>query len=137
MTAARAAVAARLRAEGGLLAGAVAVHDDAPGNVAVRDLALAAVREGLDLHTPGGPRGAVVVTADHDLALLAGDRLYALGLAELARAGDVEAVRVLAGVIAAAAASRGAGDERGAEGAWEQGFRSLTGDTRAPKSPDR
>ena len=47
-------------------------------------------REGYELHY-GAP--AVVVSADDpDLALLAGDRLYALGLRELAAAGDLEAI---------------------------------------------
>ena len=39
-------------------------------------------------------------TADPDLALLAGDRLYALGLERLVALGDLEAVRELADVIA-------------------------------------
>ena len=39
-------------------------------------------------------------TEDRDLALLAGDYLYALGLALLAELGDLEAVRVLAELIA-------------------------------------
>ncbi len=49
-----------------------------------RALAVEAVREGYELHDGGG---RVVATEDADLALLAGDRLYALGLAELAAAG--------------------------------------------------
>ena len=48
-----------------------------------------AVREGYLLHY-GEPR--IVVGADTDLALLAGDYLYALGLERLAALGDLEAV---------------------------------------------
>ena len=82
-----------------------------------RASAVAAIRRGYDLH-----HGAA---DDADLALLDGDRLYADGLAELAAAGDIEAVRVMAEVIARSAAARGAGDEAAAEAAWEQGLRKL------------
>lgn len=54
------------------------------------------VREGYLLHY-GAPR--VIAGADRDLALLAGDHLYALGLERLARLGDLEAVRELADLI--------------------------------------
>src|SRR3954447_6489384 len=46
-----------------------------------------AIREGHELHYPGRPR--VVAPHAPALALLAGDRLYALGLARLADLGDV------------------------------------------------
>ena len=79
--------------------------------------AVEAIRRGYDLHhTPSD---------DPDLALLDGDRLYARGLAELAAASDLEAVRTMAEVIARSAAARGAGDEAAAEAAWEQGIRIL------------
>jgi hypothetical protein len=100
-------------------------------------VAVAAIREGHALHAPGAGAGTIVTTDDPDLGLLAGDRLYALGLAELARASDLAAVRVLAGVIADAAAARGAGDEPAAEGAWEQGFRHLAHAPRPPEPDDR
>ncbi len=54
------------------------------------------VREGYLLHY-GRPR--LVVTDDRDLALLAGDYMYASGLALLASLGDLDAVRVLAELI--------------------------------------
>jgi hypothetical protein len=59
-------------------------------------LVVEAVREGYLLHY-GEPR----LLADHDadLALLAGDYLYALGIERLAALGDVEAVRELARLI--------------------------------------
>lgn len=79
--------------------------------------AVRAIRAGHDLHH--GPSG------DPDLALLEGDRLYAEGLSVLAAAGDLEAVRVMAEVIAAAAAALGRGNAADAELAWEQGIRDL------------
>jgi hypothetical protein len=54
------------------------------------------VREGYLLHY-ATPR--LIAGADRDLALLAGDHLYALGLERLARLGDLEAVRELADLI--------------------------------------
>ena len=54
------------------------------------------VREGYLLHY-GEPR--IVHTSDRDLALLAGDYMYASGLALLASLGDLESVRELAELI--------------------------------------
>jgi hypothetical protein len=54
------------------------------------------VREGYLLHYE---RPRIIAGADRDLALLAGDHLYALGLERLARLGDLEAVRELADLI--------------------------------------
>jgi hypothetical protein len=59
-----------------------------------------AIREGYLLHY-GEPR--IVTGADRDLALLAGDHLYALGLERLAALGDLEAVRELADLISLSA----------------------------------
>ncbi len=61
------------------------------------------VREGYLLHYGGEGAPRVVGPCDHDLALLAGDYLYAKGIALLASVGDLEAVAVLADLIAAAA----------------------------------
>lgn len=88
-----------------------------------REEALRLIRAGYDLH-----HGA---SDDPDLALLEGDRLYAEGLAVLARAGDLPAVRVMAEVIAASAAALGAGDPDAAEEAWQQGIRGLAGEDEA------
>lgn len=63
-------------------------------------LLVEATREGYLLHY-GTPR--VVQGADSDLALLAGDYLYALGLERLAARGDLEAVGELADLISLAA----------------------------------
>jgi hypothetical protein len=59
-----------------------------------------AVREGYLLHY-GEPR--LLAGHDADLALLAGDYLYALGIERLAALGDTEAVHVLADLISACA----------------------------------
>lgn len=63
-------------------------------------LVLESVREGYLLHYA---RGRIVAGADPDLALLAGDYLYALGLERLASLGDLEAVRELSDLISLAA----------------------------------
>jgi hypothetical protein len=59
-------------------------------------LVIESVREGYLLHY-GEPR--VIVGADPDLRLLAGDYLYALGLERLAGLGDLQAVRELSDLI--------------------------------------
>ena len=82
-------------------------------------LAVAAIREGYELHYAGA--GTVLHPGDPDLALLAGDRLYALGLARLAELEDVEAVQELADVIALGAAAHAEGDPARAEAAWAAG----------------
>ena len=82
-----------------------------------------AVREGYELHY-GSP--AVVHTDDPDLALLAGDRLYALGLQKLAAAGDLEAIGVLCETIATCARSHAEGAPEQAQRAWERAMVRLT-----------
>lgn len=122
-------LAAALRDEGGLMAEAVA--DPAPGEAASlgdlagarRALAVEAIREGFLLHHGGG---RIVRTEDPDLVLLSGDRLYALGLAELAAAGDLDGVRAMAELIARSSAAAAAGDRDGAEALWEPAVRELT-----------
>lgn len=59
-----------------------------------------AIREGYLLHY-GEPR--ILSGVEPDLALLAGDHLYALGLERLAGLGDLEAVRELADLISLSA----------------------------------
>jgi hypothetical protein len=63
-------------------------------------LVIEAVREGYLLHYR---EGRVVRGADADLALLAGDYLYALGLERLAELGDLDAVRELSDLISLSA----------------------------------
>jgi hypothetical protein len=82
-----------------------------------------AVREGYELHYG---RPAVVHTDDPDLALLAGDRLYALGLEKLAAAGDLEAIGVLCETIAKCARSHAEGAREQAQQAWEEAGARLT-----------
>ena len=79
-----------LRAEGGLLGAAVAAGPRRATATARTRAVLEAIREGYLQHYG---EGRVVRTADPDLALLAGDRLYALGLARLAELGDLDARR--------------------------------------------
>jgi hypothetical protein len=113
-------LAAALQAEGGLLAAALIpdpppddpLLDEVPGPHA---LVLAAVREGYLLHYDD-PR--IVQTRDPDLALLGGDRLYALGLAKLAEIGDLTAVARLADLISRCAQAHAENDPNAAREAW-------------------
>jgi len=86
-------------------------------------LTLAAVREGYLLHYA---EGRVLDAADDpDLALLGGDRLYALGLAELAALGDLNAVAALAELISDCARAHAEGDPARATTAWEAAAASI------------
>ena len=78
--------------------------------------------EGCLLHY-GRPRALQI--ADPDLALLAGDRLYALGLARLAAIGDLTAIAELADIIALSAQAHTAGDGELALAAWHAGAASI------------
>ena len=69
--------------------------------------------------------GRILRPEDPDLALLAGDRLYALGLDRLAALGDLAAVEVLAGVISRAAQAHAEGEPEAAEAAWQAGARAV------------
>src|SRR3954451_2957454 len=86
-------------------------------------LLVEAIREGHDLHYAW--HGRVVVTADPDLALLAGDFLYALGLARLAALEDLHAVAELAEVISGAAAAHAAGRPALADAVWAAGAAAI------------
>jgi hypothetical protein len=128
-------LAAELAAEGGLLAGALTGQggDESLGELAADGrrtagrgeeyaLLFEAIREGALLHYD---RGRVVAPEDPDLALLAGDRLYAIGLDRLAALGDVEAVAELADVISLVAQARAEGDAERAEAVWRAGARAV------------
>jgi hypothetical protein len=82
------------------------------------ELALTAVLEGCLLHY-GRPRALQI--ADPDLALLAGDRLYALGLARLSAIGDLNAIAELADIISLSAQAHTAGDDDLARAVWHAG----------------
>jgi len=86
------------------------------------ELAVAAVREGYELHY-GRPR--VLEIEDADFGLLAGDRLYALGLARLAAAGDLAAIAELADIISASAQAHAGEDPQLADEAWRSGTRAI------------
>jgi hypothetical protein len=122
-------LAEELRAEGGLLADAVVDADGPAEHGAVAGergaeyaLVVEAIREGYLQHYAVG---RVVRPDDPDLALLAGDRLYALGLARLAALGDVEAVGVLADVISRSAQAHAEGDPVRADEAWRTGAEAV------------
>jgi hypothetical protein len=129
-------LAATLRTDGGLLAAAVTdAHPDA-GELGARaaagprangredDYALLveAIVEGYLQHYG---TGRVVRPDDPDLALLAGDRLYALGLARLADLGDLDAVAELADVISLAAQAHAEGDAERAAAVWAAGASAV------------
>ena len=136
-----AAVAAQLSKDGGLLAkalvtnDAVTLSDDDPALGALaaagplsegREAQIAAVvesvYEGFLLH---GGSSRILDTSDQDLNILAGDRLYALGLAQLAELGDLASVRELADVIAICAQARALDDPVLADAAWQLGASSI------------
>jgi hypothetical protein len=134
-------LADEVRGGGGLLAGAVtpASSDGAFGAVAASGpraagreddyaLLVEAIREGYLLHYASG---RVVRPEDPDLSLLAGDRLYALGLARLAELGDLDAVGELADVISLTAQAHAEGDPERAAAVWEAGAR-VVGDGPPP-----
>ena len=133
---------ARLRAllieEGGLIASLVDPDGEgasaaSPASVAARgpraeghreeyELLVEAIYEGYLLHY-GAPR--VVRTPEADLRVLAGDRLYAIGLARLVDLGDTLAVGELANTITLSALAQGAGDARLADAVWAAGARAV------------
>jgi hypothetical protein len=84
---------------------------------------LEAVREGYLLHY-GEPR--LLAGHDEDLALLAGDYLYALGIERLAQLGGTAAVHVLADLISGSAQLHAEGREDEAPAAWAEALRALT-----------
>ncbi len=89
---------------------------------------LDAVREGYLLHY-SAPR--LLAGHDPDLALLAGDYLYALGIERLAASGDCEAVLRLADLIAGCARLHAEGRESEAPGLWDAAAAAI-GDESAP-----
>jgi hypothetical protein len=117
-------LATRLRAERSVISPHVA---DADGHVPALGMLVArgpraagapaeyailfeSIREGYLLHYS---HARVVNGADEDLALLAGDYLYARGLERLAGLGDLEAVRELSDLISLVAQLHAAGDGAG------------------------
>ncbi|MGP0102571.1 MAG: hypothetical protein ACLPUT_13255 [Solirubrobacteraceae bacterium] len=140
-----------LRREGGLMAtlvepeptvaapgarngnGARNGHGASPGSIAANgpraagrreeyELLVEAIYEGYLLHY-GAPR--VVRMPEADLKLLAGDRLYAIGLARLVELGDTLAVAELADTITLSALAQGAGASKLADAVWAAGARAV------------
>jgi hypothetical protein len=85
-------------------------------------LLVEAIREGYLQHYD---TGRVIRPEDPDLALLAGDRLYALGLERLAALGDLAAVAELADVIALCAQAHAEGDPQRADAVWDAGAAAV------------
>jgi hypothetical protein len=128
-------LADEVREHGGLLAGAVSPTsgDGSYGALAAAGrratgreddyaLLVEAIHEGYLLHYGAG---RIVRPQDPDLSLLAGDRLYAIGLARLAELGDLRAVVELADVISLAAQAHAEGDPERAAAVWETGVRVV------------
>ena len=128
-------LAGEVRGSGGLLAGTLAAPSDdgAYGAVAASGsraagheddyaLLVEAIHEGYLLHYRSG---RVLQPDDPDLSLLAGDRLYALGLARLAELGDLAAVGELADVISLSAQAHAEGDPERAAAVWDAGARVV------------
>jgi hypothetical protein len=128
-------LAAAVRAAGGLMADAVtepgeaaalgpaaAAGPRAGGREGDYALLVEAIVEGYLQHYG---TGRVVRAEDPDLALLAGDRLYAMGLARLAELGDLHAVAELADVISLAAQAEAEGDADRAAAAWSAGVAAV------------
>ena len=106
----------------GLLASEGSGATAAPGEYA---LVLEAVREGYLLHY-GEPR--LLRGHDEDLALLAGDYLYALGLERLAALDDAAAVAVLAELIGRSAQLHAEGREDEAPELWREAALTIAGE---------
>jgi len=93
----------------------------APGEYS---LVVEAVREGYLLHY-GEPR--LLAGHDLDLALLAGDYLYALGIERLAALGDTAAVQHLADLISASAQLHTEGRSTDLDDRWRAAARAIGG----------
>jgi hypothetical protein len=101
---------------------AAAAGPRAEGRREEYELLVEAIYEGYLLHycTP-----RVLRVPDADLRLLAGDRLYAVGLARLVALGDTSAVAELADTITLSALAQGAGEEDLAAAVWDAGARAV------------
>jgi len=105
----------------GMLAATGPRTEDAPGEYA---LVVEAVYEGYLLHY-GEPR--LLAGHDSDLALLAGDYLYALGLDRLAALGDGRAVAILSDLIARCARLQTENDRDSIPDLWREAAREIAG----------
>jgi hypothetical protein len=81
-----------------------------------------AIREGYLLHYG---KSRLLDGHDSDLALLAGDYLYALGLDRLAALGDPHAVTVLSDLISECARLHAEGEGEGIPGLWRKAAEKI------------
>jgi hypothetical protein len=107
----------------------------AAGPRAARDpagyaLVVESVREGYLLHY-GEPR--LLAGHDPDLALLAGDYLYALGIERLAALGDAEAVGHLADLISRCAQLHAEGRGGEVDAIWDGAVAAIAGAPRGQR----
>jgi hypothetical protein len=119
------AAVASLEASNGASASPAIVAAEGPRTVGRREeyeLLVEAIYEGYLLHY-GAPR--VVHVQEADLRLLAGDQLYAIGLARLVELGDTLAVAELADTITLSALAQGAGQGQLADAIWAAGARAV------------
>jgi hypothetical protein len=86
------------------------------------ELLVEAIYEGYLLHY-GVPR--VLRSPDADLGLLAGDQLYAIGLARLVALGDTVAVAELADTITLSAVAQAGGSPALADAIWAAGAHAV------------
>lgn len=119
-------VLAEVAAAAGPALAPYAVPDPGPARfgqeLGERAFVLEAVYEGYLMHY-GTPR--LFERLDDDLRLLAGDALYAVGLARLAESGDLEAVAELSDLISRSARAQAEGRPAEAEEMWERSARRL------------
>src|SRR4051812_32007996 len=120
------ALAAQLREEGTPISSHVIEPE--PDAEVYGSPVLDAVREGYLLHY-GEPR--LLAGHDDDLALLAGDYLYALGIERLAASGDCAAVLKLAELIGACAQRHVEGRESEVPGLWRSAAVAIGDETGA------
>jgi hypothetical protein len=117
-------LAAQLRAEKTPISPHVV--EPGPAADAYGSAVLDAVREGYLLHY-GEPR--LFAGHDDDLAVLAGDYLYALGIERLAQSGDTAAVLELAELIGACAQRHVEGREDEVPGLWRSAAAAIGDET--------
>jgi hypothetical protein len=102
----------------------ISAHVVASPPAAEDSLVVESVREGYLLHYEE-PR--LLAGHDADLALLAGDYLYALGIERLAAEGDTDAVLVLADLISACAQCHAEGHRAEVPGLWKVAVSKISG----------
>ena len=110
------------RAAGPSPAARAAAGPRAEGRREEYELLVEAIYEGYLLHY-GRPR--VVCAREADVGVLAGDRLYAIGLERLVALGDADAVAELADTITLSALAQGSGEKDLAEAIWDAGARAV------------